>query len=293
MSVLIKKATGEKFTTTISNEAHTNPASKVQRRARTGTECKKSSHQQESKPPIRHIMHSEHEKSLEDKSLSDFMMSQTENGSLQEVQYELFSYMLQKTAVAEADCSTEGPFLNIQDYFNLTRVTHTERSQVAYLEVMDAISDRKDTIIQLLHNLYVKLIKDQNREYLVIEGDQKLYEVLQSLKFEYGKDLNWVIPFPGDWHMLKNFQLAIMKPYFDAGLKDLAKAAGYPVASIQTCGQFKRTHHFLLEAWEALYRVMISKFLKQCESQTTEDPLALYFSNKNLPEKGALSFFLV
>ena len=47
---------------------------------------------------------------------------------------------------AEVFCSTEQPFINLQDYFNLTRVTHTERSQVAYLEVMDAISDRKDTI---------------------------------------------------------------------------------------------------------------------------------------------------
>ena len=64
-----------------------------------------------------------------------------------------------------------------------------------------------------------------------------------------------------------------MKPYFDAGLKTLAKAAGYPVASIQTCGQFKRTHHFLLEVWEALYRVMISMFLEQFESPITEDPL--------------------
>ena len=54
--------------------------------------------------------------------------------------------MLQKSATAEVFCSTEQPFINLQDYFNLTRVTHTERSQVAYLEVMDAISDRKDTI---------------------------------------------------------------------------------------------------------------------------------------------------
>jgi len=52
---------------------------------------------------------------------------------------------------------------------------------------MVAISDRRDTLIELLHDLYIKLIKDQEREYLVIEGDQKLYEVLQSLKFEYGK----------------------------------------------------------------------------------------------------------
>ena len=198
-------------------------------------------------------------------------MSETENESLQDLQHDLFSYMLQKHAVA--DSSSEHPFISIQDYLNMTRATHTEKSQVAYLEVMDAISDSKDTLLDLLHDLFVKFIKDQTREYLVIEGDQKLYEVLQSLKFEYGKDLDWAIPIPGDWHTLMNYQTAIMEPYFDAGLKDLAKAAGYPVASIQTCGQFKRTHHFLLEAWEALYRLMISMFLKQGESPITEDPL--------------------
>ena len=77
-------------------------------------------------------------------------------------------------------------------------------------------------------------IQYQTREYLVIEGNQKLYEVLQSLKFEHGKDLDWSIPILGDWHMLMNYQSAIMKPYFNAGLKDLAKAVGYPVVSIQT-----------------------------------------------------------
>ena len=58
---------------------------------------------------------------------------------------------------------------------------------------MDAISDIKDTQLEILHDLYAKFITDQTREYLVIEGDQKLYEVLQSLKFvtTYGKT----------WHM--------------------------------------------------------------------------------------------
>ena len=69
--------------------------------------------------------------------------------------------------------------------------------------------------------------------------------------------------------MLKNYQIAIMKPYFDAGLKDLAKAAGYPVASTQTCGLFKRTHHFLLEAWEALYRALILVFLQETQPGTS------------------------
>ena len=57
-----------------------------------------------------------------------------------------------------------------------------------------------------------------------------------------------------------NYQKALMKPYFDAGLKSLAQAAGYPVNTIQNCSQFKKTHNFLLEAWESLYRVMLLKF---------------------------------
>ena len=121
--------------------------------------------------------------------------------------------------------------------------------------------------------MFLRFIKDRTSDYLVIEGGQKLYEVLQSLKFECGKVLHWTIPIPGDWHMLMNYQSALMKPYFDAGLRDLAKAAGYPVVSIQAYGQFKGTHHFLLEVWEALYRVMISMYLKQSDSPITEDPL--------------------
>ena len=61
------------------------------------------------------------------------------------------------------------------------------------------------------------------------------------------------MPFPGDWHLLKNYQIALMKPYFDAGLKSLAEASGYPSVAIRNCTQFKRTHFFILESWEAIY----------------------------------------
>ena len=128
--------------------------------------------------------------------------------------------------------------------------THTEKSQVAYLEVMDAVADSKDTVIQILHDLHEFYIVHQQKDCLVLEGDGKVYEVLQSLKFEYGDELKWVIPYPGDWHLLKNYQIALMKPYYDAGLKSLAKSAGYPEAAIKSCSQFKRTHTFLLETWE-------------------------------------------
>lgn len=175
------------------------PAAKSRRRAHTGTECMKEvSH--EAKPILAQIQYSEFVKSHVCLSINDFMMSEMETESLQDLHAELFIYMLQKLAIA--DTSSEESYFGLQDYFNITRATNTEKSKVTYLEVMDAVSDNKDTQLKLLHELFAKFIKDQTREHLVIEGDQKLYEVLQSLKFEYGKELDWVIPFPGDWHML-------------------------------------------------------------------------------------------
>lgn len=119
---------------------------------------------------------------------------------------------------------------------------------MVYLEVKDAVADNKDTMMKLLSDIQEKLIVGKNMRWLVPEGDVEVYEILQSLKFEYGEELNWVILYLGDFYMLMNYQKALMKPYFDAGLKALAQAAGYPSAAIQSCSQFQRTDHFLLEA---------------------------------------------
>ena len=65
--------------------------------------------------------------------------------------------MTQKLAVG--DSSSNQPFISIQDYFSITRVTHIEKSVVAYLEVMGAIADNKDTQVKLFHGkIYQKRI---------------------------------------------------------------------------------------------------------------------------------------
>lgn len=46
-------------------------------------------------------------------------------------------------------------------------------------------------------------VSHQQKQYIALTADAKLYEVLQSLKHEYGAELIWLIPFPGDWHTLK------------------------------------------------------------------------------------------
>lgn len=53
-----------------------------------------------------------------------------------------------------------------------------------------------------------KTIKD-----LVVVADGKTYDHLISLKFEMGEALSWHLPYPGDWHILKNFQGTIISSY--------------------------------------------------------------------------------
>ena len=192
----------------------------------------------------------------------DFEINQEEMQHLTELQEEVNTYLIIKSCMNRP----QHTFLNIQQYLSATRVTRTEKSNVYYLEVMDAVADTKDTMIEMLYNLHHKFIEDQGLNYLVVEGDAKLFNILQSLKHEYGDKLQWVIPYPGNWHTLKNYQPALLKAYFDAGLKDMARAAGYSVNQIYNCSHFKRVHHFILEPWEALYKVMLTKFLEQDES---------------------------
>ena len=84
-------------------------------------------------------------------------------------------------------------------------------------------------------------------KFLGVVGDGKTYDHLHlhALKIEYGSDLDWLIPLPGDWHILKNYQEVIMKVYFEAGLKDAAKIIGYTEGVLNSIGsrsKFKRTH---------------------------------------------------
>ncbi len=237
------------------------PAPKLRRRLRTGTE------QQQTTTVPEAVSHSLANSStvnsqrdlIRSKTLSDFETSCEEALMLKELQEQLNVYMILRTFAS--DTRPQYTFLNMQQYFSVTRANHTEKSNVLYLEILDAVADSKDTLMEVLHNLHQKFIKGHGLQYLVVEGDAKLFEILQSLKHKYGDELKWLVAFPGDWHALKNYQPALMKAYYDAGLKDMARAAGYPVAQIQSCGQFKRVHQFILEAWEAMYRAMLTKFL--------------------------------
>ena len=75
-------------------------------------------------------------------------------------------------------------------------------------------------VVSKLHDVYGI---GESADYLVLVGDQKTYTCIYELKWEYGSELDRVIPFISDWHILSNlvyYQSMLMKVYYKDGLKD-------------------------------------------------------------------------
>jgi len=159
--------------------------------------------------------------------------------------------------------------IDLKSYYGNYKGTDTipcEQSNVVYLSIVDKCADTNEAMEEVLSKLHKELDISVRVKYLVVVGDQKTYTRLWDLKHTYGTDLDWAIPFIGDWHLLSNFQSVLMKVYFDVGLRDLAEIAGFrgeTLSSLAKCSNFKRTNQFILQAWEALYRHMLSCFLSE------------------------------
>ena len=164
-------------------------------------------------------------------------------------------YILQRVA----NNTNSTVLIDFLTYFSLyNNLPSPECSNIIYFKVLDQKCDNKETLINVINDIYQEFIVPKKKQWVLLEGDQDTYNRLQLIKTEYGNDLSWMLPLPGDWHFLKNYQEVLLKIYQDAGLSDLAKASGYQSNSIGS--NFRRTHHFLLETWMSLYQHFLSLF---------------------------------
>lgn len=138
----------------------------------------------------------------------------------------------------------------------------TEKSDFTSVAVLDDAADKKETVLKVLNILHDKFEIGKSCKYIVVVGDGKSYDHLIKLKSEYGANLSWVLPYPGDWHILKNLLPIFMKVYLDAGLKQLASKLhhGSTYRILTDCTTFAVTHR-LLQVWEAILRYQVSSFL--------------------------------
>ena len=191
----------------------------------------------------------------------DFLSSSEELAAMNCLNIQTFNYMIHKLAL-----KPENVLFNFKDHMcavNSGSIS-AEPSTVVYLSVLDIHADTVEAMSEVAAMLYKEYIVTTGAAHLVVAGDAKTYLRLKELKQEYGDELKWLLPFIGDWHVLFNYQKVLMKVYFEVGLKDLARAAGFRAETLTSLGNasnFKRTHAFLMQVWEALYRHMFNLYV--------------------------------
>ena len=195
-----------------------------------------------------------------------FVLSKQEEESIMELEYDMLLYICERSVNVQPKESD----LPLIPSFKCKLLVDsdcksTEQSLFSYLRVLDQPADSPQTLkhcIQLLYDTF-KVTVDVN--HLVVIGDGATFKMLCEIKREYGDALEWLIPYIGDWHLLKNYQEVLMKLFWDAGLKSLAKSVhkNLTLQSLANCSNFKRTHRFFLQVHESIFALQFLSFLDQ------------------------------
>ncbi|CAG2184537.1 unnamed protein product [Mytilus edulis] len=196
-------------------------------------------------------------------SLDDFSISEVEKVAWDKHVSDLSAYCFSKSVLKTNHIVVPG----LKAYLAYD-CSQTEVSEFHSIAVLDETADSKATVELTLNILYGKFQVGTKINYLVVVGDGKSYDILIKLKSEYGNALDWVLPYPGDWHILKNLLPVFMKIYYDAGLKELAVKFhhGATLKVLTECTRFPMTHRFLSHVWEAMFRYQVESFMRSHRS---------------------------
>ena len=186
-------------------------------------------------------------------TLESFQTSPVERLEVEKLNSSIFNYMLQK-----ASCQDLG--ITLSDIRSFIEPGNTVQcpSYIHYMELVNENPDCEETMLHISENLIDVFQSGAFQEWVIVAGDGKTFQHLAQIKRHYGTVLNKLLIVPGDWHILKNYQLTLMKAYFGAGLGDIAKIAGYRGSTLTKTSLFFN------------YRIKTSKnFLKQLFPEVT------------------------
>ena len=205
-------------------------------------------------------------------TLQGFFEGPDEKLEREGLESKMFTYMFTKHKIA----STQNLLRDFKDFYAQSTENSPKPSSVYYMELVNENPDSSDTM-KYVSELLLQTSSIHQKGYIVLVGDGKTYEHLMEIKRLYSNSLEKLLIFPGDWHTLKNFQPVIMKIYYHAGLKQLAQISGFKgetLKSLEKCSNFKRTHHFLIQVWQSLYRGMLASFEKNSPELPSPSVLA-------------------
>ena len=165
----------------------------------------------ETKCTIRSVSSNWEPPSITEFATKDFKTNEREQKAMSSFFHNALSYMLYKASVQETIPEKIGIYFQSFLEASFKPTTEQECSNVVYLDILNEYADNKDTILNTLALLQERLEIGTSVKYIFRSGGR--WKNLQSLARSQSGVWRGVIPLPGDWHILKNYQEVMMKVF--------------------------------------------------------------------------------
>ena len=199
-------------------------------------------------------------------TVDHFNISAVEEEKSKAFQFDVFQYVLERYTIVSEMTKSFLPGLKCK--LALEQDPYCEKSDFKYFYVLDEKADCPATLEKIFAKLYDQFDIGKTLNQVVISGDALTFDYILRLKESSGGFYDWIVPYLADWHIIKNYQEVLMKLFWDAGLKDVPKNTPLhtTLRNLQLCGNFKKTHRFILQVYEALYMHQMQSFFHYAET---------------------------
>ena len=139
--------------------------------------------------------------------------------------------------------------------------TPSKADNIVYVNVSAAqassVNDVSAYLLQLKQDLHIG--ESGYPDQCVVCGDQQTYSIVKNLKLKFSNTFSWVLPMPGDWHLLKLCSETLRDMLWDGGLHELAVACGHK----KEIHQWRDIHNVLCALHESLLSESLCGFKQE------------------------------
>ena len=94
---------------------------------------------------------------------------------------------------------------NLRGLLAMKSEENVKKSQIIYLELIPEYADRKDVMLTAINRLKNIFIKVLGWKHLVVSADLKAFQLICSIKDDYGEETDWLLPYLADMHILMSY----------------------------------------------------------------------------------------
>ena len=191
------------------------PCKKVARRSRTAAERGEQPSDISTNLPLLDQLPADpttasHSEVMKDATPQQFQVSPSEQECLYQFELATFKYIHQRTKDSTTPSLQHFLFQEASSNGPCTRPMSTYR----YIEVLDMNADSKEAVLTSLATLHKELNIGVDLKHLVVVTDAKIFHYMHEIRNEHKGEFDWVIPYPGDFHILLNYQKQWRKKIF-------------------------------------------------------------------------------